>query len=341
MRQSAVSVTCACLWFSLYLASASFAGAELSSSTAISSTNISAKSVAHYITGVSHDLLNDMSAAVREYEWAVQSDPTAPVLRARLASAYMSVRAFDGATREIKTGLQLSPDDQDLQYLLATAYLSSGERELAFKTYEGILKKLSPSDPSTVGLYFLLGKLYYSMGEVGKAVLQFEKVLELKPDDADMAYLLGGYYASSGIRVRAVPFYQQCIKTDPFHAPCLNGLGYLYAEDGKNLEEAKLLVKRALDIDPKNAAYMDSLGWVYFHQGAYIEALRELSAAAELMENPEIYEHLGDVYTKLGDEALAQLQWKKSLALDPDQPALRAKVLNQNKPSVVISVPVE
>jgi tetratricopeptide (TPR) repeat protein len=252
-------VTCACFCLSMCLVFASFAGAKPSDSTAIPSTHVSAKSVAHYIMGVSHDLLEDVPSAIREYEQAIEADPGIIDIRSRMAS------------------------------------------------------------------------LYFSVGAADKAVLQFEKVLEQKPKDTDMAYLLGGYYAAAGKSSRAVPFFQQCIAADPFHDACLNGLGYTYAEEGRNLDEAESLIKRALESDPKDPAYLDSLGWVYYQQGKYVEALRELSAAVDLLDDPTIYEHLGEVYAKLGERSLAKAQWMKSLALDPDQPALRARLNDEKK----------
>ncbi len=331
MRRSTMFVTCACCCLSMCLVSASFAGAKPSDSTAIPSVHVSTKSVAHYIMGVSHDLLEDTPSAIREYEQAVEADPGIIDIRSRLASLYLSVGLVDAAIYQLKEVLRVLPDDQDTRYLLATAYISSGKHEEAFKEYDVIFKTLSPADIATGDFYLLLGRIYYSVGAVDKAVLQFEKALELKPNDTDMAYLLGGYYAAVGKRARAVHFFQQCIAADPFHEACLNGLGYTYAEEGQNLDEAESLIKRALESDPKNAAYIDSLGWVYYQKGLYVDALKELSIAVDLLDDPTIYEHLGEVYSKLGEKSLAEVQWMKSLALDPDQPVLRARINDEKK----------
>lgn len=327
MRQSAVKGPCACFCLALLcVVSASFACAEKSLGTGITSIQVSAKVVAHYIMGVSHDLLDDVPNAIREYEQAAQAGGEALMPRLRLASLYVSVESFDAAISILKKILQVSPDDKDARLLLATAYMSAGQKENAFKEVEQVLKKISFSDPLAPAVYFLLGKLYYSVNKVDKAIEQFEKIFELKPDDTEMAYLLGGYYFSLGKNARAVPFFQQCIRMDPLHASCLNGLGYLYAEEGLDLDVAEALVKRALEIDPQHAAFLDSLGWVYYQKGLYFEALKELSAAAEQIDDPTIYEHLGDVYNKLGERSLAETQWQKSLALDPDRPSVRVRL---------------
>ena len=86
------------------------------------------------------------------------------------------------------------------------------------------------------------------------------------------------------------------------------------------------MIKKALSIQPDNGAYVDSLGWLYFKQGKIQEALKELERAGSLMEDPVIYDHLGDVYFKTGDNANAKLSWQKSLKLDPKQDKIKEKI---------------
>ena len=52
-----------------------------------------------------------------------------------------------------------------------------------------------------------------------------------------------------------------------------NDLGYLYAEQGKNLEKAEAMIRKAVADEPENSAYLDSLGWVLFKRGKAKEAI--------------------------------------------------------------------
>ena len=94
-------------------------------------------------------------------------------------------------------------------------------------------------------------------------------------------------------------------------AEALNFLGYNYVEQDKNLGDAERLIKRAIKIDPANGAYIDSLGWLYFKKNRFNEAKKTLEKAASLMEDPVIYEHLGETYLKLKDIDKAKLNWNK------------------------------
>ncbi len=86
------------------------------------------------------------------------------------------------------------------------------------------------------------------------------------------------------------------------------------------------MVKKALSMQPDNGAYVDSLGWLHFKQGNTGVAIKELEKAASLMEDPVIYDHLGDAYFKLKDNENAKSNWQKSLKLDPNQDKIKEKI---------------
>ena len=71
----------------------------------------------------------------------------------------------------------------------------------------------------------------------------------------------------------------------------------LWAEKGIKLDEAELMIKKALSKKPNDGAIIDSLGWVYYKKGNYQLALAELLKANELVpDDPTIAEHIGDTY---------------------------------------------
>ena len=87
------------------------------------------------------------------------------------------------------------------------------------------------------------------------------------------------------------------------------------------------MIKQALSFEPENGAYVDSLGWFYFKKGKFKEALVHLEKAASFLNDPVIYEHLGDVFMKLGNRDSAKLNWEKSLKLDSTQDKVKVKLL--------------
>jgi len=69
-----------------------------------------------------------------------------------------------------------------------------------------------------------------------------------------------------------------------------------------------------LSVDPDNGAYLDSLGWAYYKKGEFKLAEKYLRQAVEQMPDDGILrEHLGEIYSALGNMEEARRQWKQAL----------------------------
>ncbi|GAI08430.1 unnamed protein product [marine sediment metagenome] len=89
---------------------------------------------------------------------------------------------------------------------------------------------------------------------------------------------------------------------------------------------AQELINKALEIDPDNGAYIDSLGWVYFKKGMIDEALVEIEKAAGLLEDAEIFEHLGDIYQAKGYIERARGAYERALGLEPERKSAQERL---------------
>jgi tetratricopeptide (TPR) repeat protein len=149
----------------------------------------------------------------------------------------------------------------------------------------------------------------------------------------DIRASLSAAYSAAHQPDKAEEQLQWILEADPNDATANNDLGYQWADRNKNLAEAEKRIRKALELDKKqrtsgsalgvdsdrdNAAYVDSLGWVLFRRGRLPEARQELERAAALPggeDDPVVWDHLGDVYFRLDEKALAGTAWKKALAL--------------------------
>ena len=120
-----------------------------------------------------------------------------------------------------------------------------------------------------------------------------------------------------------------------------NYLGYMWAEQNIHLEEAEDAIKRALQLDPGNGAYLDSMAWVEYRQGKFEQALENLKRAVQNLprEDPVVFDHLGDTYSKLNRMSQAIEAWQKAHTLDPSNKALAAKI-DSHKTKVSKTQPV-
>ncbi|MBF0386111.1 MAG: tetratricopeptide repeat protein, partial [Candidatus Omnitrophica bacterium] len=284
------------------------------------------QALAHYAMGLMYDQIGLTNRAVMEYEAAVDLDNESYIPHLKLGTGYARLGLLDEAVKELTLVNSVNPSEMQSHYLLAIIYATRQDYVNAAKEYEFILKDLSKKEPQNTEVYGYLGQLYYSQSNYPQAIEQFENILKIEPNNSEVMYVLSSIYLETDKKEKAVEVLRRSISVDPQHDGSLNSLGYIFAEENKNLEEAKSLIERALKIDPNNGAYLDSLAWVYYQQGDYNKALDYLLQAKERMEDPVIYEHLGETYIKLGKVSEAVDSWENSLKLNPEQERLINKI---------------
>jgi tetratricopeptide (TPR) repeat protein len=99
----------------------------------------------------------------------------------------------------------------------------------------------------------------------------------------------------------------------------LNHLAYSWVDMGVNIDEAFVMLKRAVELQPRDGYIIDSLGWAYFKLGKYDDAVRELERAVDLKAaDPVLNDHLGDAYWKTGRQLEARFQWNHARDLKPE-----------------------
>jgi tetratricopeptide (TPR) repeat protein len=77
--------------------------------------------------------------------------------------------------------LKNEPNDEFLQYALATEYLRLNETDKALQYYESLVK----NHPDYVGTYYHLGKLYEALNRTLDAISIYEKGMEAAKNKRD------------------------------------------------------------------------------------------------------------------------------------------------------------
>ena len=113
---------------------------------------------------------------------------------------------------------------------------------------------------------------------------------------------------------------QHALRLAPNQPILLNYLGYSWVERKQDLEDARMMIERALDAKPDDGSIRDSLGWALLRQNDIGNAVRQLERAAEQMpEDPTVNYHLGVAYWAAGRHVEARDQWRWALLLHPDK----------------------
>lgn len=146
-----------------------------------------------------------------------------------------------------------------------------------------------------------------------------EVIAERETPDWRLLFMRGVSYERAGNWPAAEADLQAALKLRPEEPELLNYLGYTWIDRGERLAEALGMVERAVAANPQSGAMIDSLGWAHYRLGDYKKAVQLLEQAVELEAgDPEINNHLGDAYWRVGRRVEADYQWRRVLTLDPD-----------------------
>jgi Flp pilus assembly protein TadD len=207
-----------------------------------------------------------------------------------------------------------SPDFPAAQAKLAWTYQSADDKPTALKLARAAAA--SGDLDSRINLADLLR----SDEQYAEAVKVLDNVIaEQKTPDWRLLYSRGVANERLNRWTEGQADLQAALKEHPDEPELLNYLGYSWIDRGEHLQEALAMVEKAVASDPRSGAMVDSLGWAYYRLGDYKQAVQRLEDAVELEAgDPEINNHLGDAYWKVGRKDEAQFQWRRVLTLKPD-----------------------
>jgi tetratricopeptide (TPR) repeat protein len=109
---------------------------------------------------------------------------------------------------------------------------------------------------------------------------------------------------------------RRVIALRPDYQHAYNALGYMLADRGLRLQEARELIRKALELAPGDPFITDSMGWVEFRLGNHAEALRLLRQAYAARPDTEIAAHLGEVLWVMGQREEAVRIWREGRQRD-------------------------
>lgn len=238
----------------------------------------------------------DFEGAVVDLSLILAEDPDNSSALYYIASAYASLKKNDAAISALQ---KISPDQEfylESRTFLSYVHKENGDYESAVKALKDIFK-IRPDNPR---VYTLIIAIYRQAKDTKKAIANLEKLIELEPDVDKHKFLLGVIYDELGEKKKAISAMKESLELNPENSNALNYLGYTYAEMGQNLDEAEVLIKKAIEIEPANAYFIDSLGWVQYKRGDYEEALATLKKAVSIVKDDAvILEHYALTLEKL------------------------------------------
>ncbi len=175
--------------------------------------------------------------------------------------------------------------------------------------------------------HFNLGVALEAQGRVDEARAEYERARALKPGLRQAAVNLGVLQERAGDLRGAQAAYAAVMKDFPEDARSRERLAALYLGSGQ-LDEAWRLAREALQRDPRSVqANVVMIRVAAQRNQLDLAKLIALRTAKLAPTDPQLPYVTGELQARENDEAGAEVQWKKALALDPRYLPARSALL--------------
>lgn len=178
---------------------------------------------------------------------------------------------------------EVSPKERaKLHTEIAAAYYERGQMDVALEELGEAVKL----DPDSASIYNVYGLVYTVLGEDAKAEANFQRALQMAPQDSDIRHNWGWYLCTHGRAQASIAEFEQAVKNPLYKTPeiALVNAGRCSASLG-DVAGADQFFRRALAASPGNPAAAYGLALLAYRGGRYDEARGWLRPAV-LQANP-------------------------------------------------------
>ena len=219
------------------------------------------------------------------------------------------------AVEQFKKALAIDPARFNVWQRLMFTYTDRKDADSLIKYSEKAMRYF----PNQAMVHYLNGIGHFNKKSYPAAIKSINRAIDLQPEDnaallSDMYSSLGDIYNTTKDHKQSDSSYEKSLRLNPKNPTVLNNYAYYLSERGIRLDDAEKMSKESLELRPGEATFLDTYGWILYKQGKYEGAKKYIEDA--LKANPEadgtLWEHLGDIYFKLGDANKAVENWKKA-----------------------------
>lgn len=193
---------------------------------------------------------------------------------------YAQMEQPDRALELLERANELLPEDeiawrQRLQLLLS---------QQAYERVIEVGKQAHESVPEDAFIQFFVGSAYMLTDQNEMAEEWLENAARAparRPFKSIIYSTLGDIRGNLGNHEQSDEAYELALRYDAENDNAMNNYAYNLSVRGENLERAKELALKAIEVAPENAAYLDTVGWVYYKLEDYERARRYIKASIE------------------------------------------------------------
>jgi tetratricopeptide (TPR) repeat protein len=258
----------------------------------------------------------DDEASLAYLRLALRLDPTRDEAWLMVGDALAATGDVAGARAAYEAPKPSSSEYVTARLKLAWSYQNAGDKDQAL----AVAHATAAAEPKDTDAAINLADLLRADEKYDQSAAILDPLIGAEGDHPDwkLLYMRAVDYEESGRWADAERDLQRALLMRPDDPELLNFLGYSWIDRGEKLTQAIAMVQKAVDLNPESGAMIDSLGWGYYRLGDYQKAVEKLEAAVALEAgDPDVNNHLGDAYWRVGRRLEARFQWERVLTLDP------------------------
>ena len=224
-------------------------------------------------------ILGNIDEAIHTYMEVLQKDNMNAAANYELARLYKRQEQFDKAIIRAEQAVEIEPDNLTYNNLYASLLEKEANYKKAAELYAGLVNKY----PNNKQLYFDWAYFLSKNGKPDQAIKVYsnlEKRIGVKETISMRKYKL---YMKMGKSKKASQEIEKLIETYPQEAEYIIRLANFYASS-QDLEKAKALYQKALDIEPNNPTANMAMVEFFLQSG---DTTRYLNALMNTFENPQ------------------------------------------------------
>jgi tetratricopeptide (TPR) repeat protein len=286
-------------------------------------------------------------------EHAREINPSRTYAYGVIADAQIELGRYDEAIETLQTMVDLRPDMSSYSRISYIRELH-GDTEGALEMMQLAVDSGTPNSESTAWVRTQLATLYFNMGDLDRAQLEYQRTLQNRPNYVYALAGLGRVYAAQGNMDEAIKLLSQAVEMMPLPEFVIT-LGDLYqatgqhaaasqqfklvatierlhrangvdmdmeialfnADHDQNLDETVALARKAYENRPSIHG-ADALAWALYKTRNYEEAQKYSEEALQpgTKDALKLF-HAGMIAVELGDKDQARQYLEGALAINP------------------------
>jgi cellulose synthase operon protein C len=256
--------------------------------------------------------------AQKAYQQGLDQDPNSTDALGGVLNVDLVQKQPDRAIAAAKAQLARYPKNAGFHIMLGQLLMEQ-KNDLAGAEQE--FKQASDLDKKNSEALVKLGMVRNQRGATDQALQTYLDGSKIDPKEITFYLLAGGIYESKQDWDHAKQQYQKVLEIQPENPLASNNLAYVMLQQGGNVDIAFRMAQTARRQLPDNANSADTLGWAFYHKHVYTSAINLFKEAVKKEPDNALFNyHLGLAYAKTGQAGLAKQQLDRVVKIKPNFP---------------------